>query len=265
MIPAALSVALLGLGTGLALIVAIGAQNVFVLRTGIAGRHVRSVVLVCALSDVLLIGAGIAGLGPFVTAAPQAVTVLRWAGAAFLLCYALAAVRRAVHPRALTVPSGTAGALHRPGSDSGAGAHHAEPDFGAVAAAGCAELGAGIGRPRAGLRTDVLPAAVRPAAAGPDRGARGAVVAVLALTWLNPHVYLDTVLLLGSLANAQGGSLRWAFGAGAALGSVLWFTALGFGARLLRGFFARTASWRVLDSVIAVTMLALAAKLVTGH
>lgn len=197
----------LGLGTGLALIVAIGAQNAFVLRQGIRGEHVGPVVAVCALSDAVLIAAGVLGTGALLTAAPAAVVVLRYIGAAFLVTYGVMAARRILHPKAL------------------------------VSAAS-----PGVGR--SGLAT--------------------ALATVLALTWLNPHVYLDTVLLLGSVANAQGPGLQWWFGAGAMLGSILWFCSLGFGAKLLRGFFARPASWRILDGAIAVTMVGLGVGLAVG-
>ncbi len=193
-----------GLGAGLSLIIAIGAQNAFVLRQGIRGEYVGLVVLVCTISDMALIAAGIFGIGALVRALPGVVVVIRLAGAAFLLAYGVLAAKRALRPGTLT--SGT--------------------------------------QPRASGRHAVLATA-------------------LALTWLNPHVYLDTVLLLGTLANQHGGQ-RWWFGAGAALGSVLWFTALGFGARLIRPVFAKPGAWRVLDGAIAAVMVFLAARMVFG-
>ena len=193
-----------GLGLGLALIVAIGAQNAFVLRQGLRGEHVAAVVAVCALSDLLLITAGVAGTGALLDRLPAAVTAIRWAGAAFLVGYGALAARRAVRP---------------------AGALQAE----------------------AAQRTPLLPT----------------VLTAAALTWLNPHVYLDTVVLLGSVAATQG-ELRWHFGAGAAVGSVLWFSALGAGARLLRPVFARPGAWRVLDAGIALVMVAIAVGLLRG-
>lgn len=199
----------LGLGTGLALIIAIGAQNAFVLRQGIRGEHIGAIVAVCAISDAVLIAAGVLGTGALLTAAPAAVVVLRYVGAAFLVTYGVMAARRILKPQALVSAD--------PGP-SGAG--------------------------RSGLAA--------------------ALATVLALTWLNPHVYLDTVLLLGSVANAQGPGLRWWFGTGAMLGSILWFCSLGFGAKLLRGFFARPASWRILDGGIAVTMVGLGVGLALG-
>ncbi|MDP9934941.1 L-lysine exporter family protein LysE/ArgO [Paenarthrobacter nicotinovorans] len=198
----------LGLATGLALIVAIGAQNAFVLRQGIRGEHIVPIVAVCALSDAVLIAAGVLGTGALITAAPAAVVVLRYVGAAFLVTYGLMAARRAMRPQSLMAGEGEGG-----------------------------RRGKG--------------------------GAAAAVTTVLALTWLNPHVYLD-IALLGSLASAQGSPLQWWFGAGAMVGSILWFCSLGFGARFLRGFFARPLSWRFLEGGIAVTMVALGLGLVLG-
>ncbi|WP_432542725.1 LysE/ArgO family amino acid transporter [Kineococcus sp. SYSU DK002] len=190
-----------GLAFGLSLIVAIGAQNTFVIKQGVRGEHVGAVVAVCVVSDVVLIAAGVAGAGALVQAAPGVLTWMRVAGAVFLLAYGAFALRRAWRP----------GALHADTSGSPVGA--------------------------------------------------GRVVATAAaLTWLNPHVYLDTVVLLGSVAAAHGGG-RWWFGAGAALGSLAWFPALGLGARLLRPVFARPAAWRVLDLVVALVMVALAVQL----
>ena len=234
---------ILGLGTGLALIVAIGAQNAFVLRQGLLGRHVGPVVAVCALSDAALIAAGICGMGGLVTAAPVAVVVLRYVGAAFLLCYGVMAARRALRPQALLPAEANdeklpAEALAAQAPNAGNGpARMGSPGPGSTALA---------------TKTRVS-------------GLAPALATILALTWLNPHVYLDTVVLLGSVANAQGGSLQWWFGAGEVLGSILWFCALGFGARLLRGFFARPASWRILDGGIAATMIALAVGLALGN
>ena len=193
---------LTGLGAGAALIVAIGAQNAFVLRQGIRREHVAPIVLVCAVSDIVLIIAGVAGIGAIIEAAPIALEIVRWAGAAFLLGYAVVAARRALRPQPL-----------KPGD-------------------------------------------------APSMSVRAAVLTAIALTWLNPHVYLDTVVLLGSIANATGETARWFVALGASVASVLWFSALGFGARLLAPLFARPASWRVLDAGIAVVMLVLAVTLI---
>jgi len=193
--------ALSGLAFGLSLIVAIGAQNAFVLRQGLRGEHVALVVAVCAVSDAILIAAGVAGAGALLREAPAVVDAVRIGGAAFLLGYAGLAARRAWRP----------GTLHAAGAQTS--------------------------------------------------GVRGTLAAVLALTWLNPHVYLDTVVLLGSVAGSHV-PRQWWFAGGAALASAVWFTGLGLGARLLRPVFARPAAWRVLDGGVAVLMLGLALSLV---
>ncbi len=195
--------ALSGLGFGLSLIVVIGAQNTFVLRQGIRREHVLAVVAVCAVSDVVLIAAGVAGLGAIIRSAPMVLVLARYAGAAFLIGYGIMAARRAMSPGALT------------GESSGA----------SVA------LGATL-------------------------------LTCLGMTWLNPNVYLDTVVLLGSFASTYAGAYRWFLAAGAMLGSILWFTGLGFGARLLGPLFARRTAWRALDSVIALIMFTLGTVLV---
>ncbi|MEU4068121.1 LysE/ArgO family amino acid transporter [Streptomyces wedmorensis] len=202
-----LAAVLAGFGTGLSLIVAIGAQNAFVLRQGARGHAVLAVVAICAVSDAVLIALGVAGVGAVVTAWPAALTAVGLAGGAFLLAYGLLAARRVLRPD-----------------------------------------------PSAALTT----------ADGPDAASsRRVVLTCLAMTWLNPHVYLDTVLLLGSLASDRG-DLRWAFGIGAALASLTWFFALGFGARLLSGILSRPKAWRVLDGLVAATMLAMGGMLLAG-
>ncbi|MFC9913500.1 LysE/ArgO family amino acid transporter [Streptomyces sp. NPDC059862] len=203
--PHTLTAAAAGFGTGLSLIVAIGAQNAFVLRQGVRREAVLAVVAICALSDALLIALGVGGVGAVVVAWPGALTVVGWIGGAFLLGYGALAARRALKP--------------------GAEALRAEGEA-------------------AGSR-------------------RRAVLTCLAMTWLNPHVYLDTVFLLGSVAADQG-PLRWTFGVGAAVASLCWFTALGFGARLLGRWLARPAAWRVLDGLLAATMLVLGVTLIAG-
>jgi len=192
---------LAGLGLGLSLIVAIGAQNAFVLRQGLRREHVLPVVVVCAVSDAVLILAGVAGAGWVFEQAPWIAEVMRWAGAAFLIAYGVIAARRAIRPKALV--------------------------------------------------------AARDA---PPTSLRATVLTVLALTWLNPHVYLDTLVLLGSIAGGHGDG-RWWFAVGAMVASILWFTALGFGARLLAPLFARPLAWRILDAVIAVIMVTIALQL----
>ena len=191
-----------GMALGLGLIVAIGAQNAFVLRQGLRLEHVAAVVAVCTLSDVALIAGGVLGAGAALSRVPWLIPVICFAGAAFLLCYGLLAARRALRPGALL------------------------PDA-------------------RGVRT----------------GLAVTVGTCLALTWLNPHVYLDTVVLLGSMSSTYG-EHRWAFAAGAGVGSTVWFTGLGYGARLLRPVFARPTAWRVLDGGIALVMGGLAVSLV---
>jgi L-lysine exporter family protein LysE/ArgO len=188
---------------GLSLIVAIGAQNAFVLRQGLRGEHVFAVCLTCALSDAVLIAVGVAGLAGVAREAPAVMPLMRYAGAAFLFAYGL----RAFHA------AWKGGAALAPGSE-GAGS---------------------LGR---------------------------ALAVCLALTWLNPHVYLDTVLLVGSIA-AQYPD-RTAFAAGAMAASFVFFFGLGYGACWLRPVFARPASWRVLEGVIGLVMWTIALRLVAG-
>lgn len=213
-----------GLGLGLSLIVAIGAQNVFVLRQGIRREHVLPVVIVCALSDALLIVAGVAGLGYVISAAPWLVVVARWAGAVFLLTYGILAARRA----------------WRGGE---------QLQLGDASAEGADDTASGTGSAAAGTLTR------------PRTRLAPVMLTVLALTWLNPHVYLDTVLMLGSIAATHGDD-RWLFAAGAIAASALWFTALGFGARYLGRWLRTERSWRILDGLIAVVMITLAVSLV---
>lgn len=208
-----------GLGLGLSLIVAIGAQNVFVLRQGIRREHVLVVVVICALSDAALIIAGVAGLGFVIAAAPWLVVVARWAGALFLLTYGLLAARRAWRGEGQVLDA-------------------SEP------------VGETVSAPSAAGALTSTRTALTPV-----------ILTVLALTWLNPHVYLDTVLMLGSIA-ATHGDQRWLFAVGAVTASILWFTALGFGARYLGRWLRTPRSWRILDALIAAVMIALAISLV---
>ena len=190
-----------GLASGLALIVAIGAQNTFVLRQGIRRQHVLPVALLCIAADALLISLGIAGLGALLRSHPAWIDIARQAGALFLLAYAGHAFRRAL--------------IGQQSLDE-----------------------AGEGAPL-----------------------RVALLSCLGFTFLNPHTYLDTVVLLGALGNQQGEEGRWLFGAGAITASLLWFFALAYGARLLSPLFRRPVAWRVLDSLIALTLLTLALNL----
>lgn len=193
-----------GFALGLSLIVAIGAQNAFVLKQGLKGEHIFWVVLVCALSDALLIGVGVSGFHVLVARAPWLTTLSRYAGAAFLLWYGARSFRAALRSAAALAPAG----------------------------GGASPLGKTL-------------------------------ATLLAFTFLNPHVYLDTVVLLGSVSTQFPGRTA-AFGAGAASASFVFFFALGYGARLLRPAFARPFTWKVLDVLIGLTMAALALKLLLG-
>jgi L-lysine exporter family protein LysE/ArgO len=198
-----MQVLLAGFGLGLSLIMAIGAQNAFVLRQGLRRSHVFAVCLTCALSDALLIAAGVAGFGRLAQAAPWIEPVMRWGGALFLIAYGARALRSAWRGGAvLTVEGGAVEAL-------------------------------------------------------------GPVLATcLALTWLNPHVYLDTVVLLGSVAAQYDDRLAFAIGAMAA--SFVFFFALGYGARRLAPLFARPQAWRLLDLGVGLLMWMIAAALIRG-
>lgn len=193
-----------GFATGLALIVAIGSQNAFVLRQGIVGEHVLPLVLFCAVSDALLILAGIGGAGVLIRDNALLMLLTRYGGALFLGSYGVLAVRRAWQGSPMQLARNSGGSL----------------------------------------------------------GA--ALAACFAFTFLNPHVYLDTVVLLGAVANQRPDPGRWWFGAGACSASLAWFSALGFGARLLAPWFETATAWRVLDCLIALTMLALAGTLLAG-
>jgi L-lysine exporter family protein LysE/ArgO len=191
---------LVGFIASFTLIAAIGAQNAFVLRQGIRREHVLPVVALCTVSDVVLISAGIAGVGALISAHPSALNIAKFGGALFLVGYGLVAARRAWRPSSLT-----------------------------------------------------------PSEAAPTRLIE-ALLTCAALTFLNPHVYLDTVVLLGALANEHRDE-RWLFGVGAVAASAVWFVGLGLGARQLAGLFARPLTWRILDGLIAVMMIGLGTSL----
>lgn len=199
---------LAGLGLGLSLIVAIGAQNVFVLRQGIRREHVLLVVAICAASDALLIVAGVSGVGLAAATFPWLLTGARWAGATFLVTYGFLAARRAM--------------------------------------------------------TEVHGLDAAPSGANsPGKSAARVALTCVALTWLNPHVYLDTVFLVGSVAAAHGDA-KWLFAAGAVVGSLVWFASLGYGARYLSRWLSGPRAWRLVDAAIAVVMFVIAVSLVRG-
>jgi L-lysine exporter family protein LysE/ArgO len=190
-----------GFFLGLSLIMAIGAQNAFILRQGLRGEFVLPLVLTCAVSDAILIAGGVAGFGALVLAAPWVVTAAKWGGAGFLLVYGALSLRSALRGGAsLKAEGGTVGSLW-------------------IAVGTC-----------------------------------------LLLTWANPHVYLDTVVLLGGLSAQYDDA--WSFGLGAAISSFVFFLSLGYGARLLRPFFASSRAWQVLDVVVGLTMWAIALSLI---
>lgn len=193
---------LAGLAAGAGLIIAIGAQNAFVLRQGLQRHYIGSVVAVCIVADISLILLGVAGMGLAVQQHPGLLQWLRYIGAAFLATYGAMALRRAWQGESGLQPAGD-GALSR----------------------------------------------------------SRVVAACLAFTLLNPHVYLDTVVLLGSLSTHYPGQERWVFAAGASSASVLWFLSLGYGARVLLPVFRSPAAWRAFDVAVALFMLALAVLL----
>lgn len=184
-----------------ALIMAIGAQNLFVLRQGLKREHVGAVVLFCGCADAVLIAAGVAGVGAFLSAVPQLTLGLTLGGAAFLAWYGIKALRRMASSESMAVASGNSLSLG------------------------------------------------------------GAIAATAGFTFLNPHVYLDTVLLMGAAGSTQPAALRPLFITGAACASFTWFAALGYGARVLVPLFARPVAWRILDAIVGVTMLSLAGSL----
>lgn len=189
-----------GLLAGLSLIIAIGAQNAFVIRQGLTKKFVLLTVLICAFSDALLIALGASGLGALIKSNKNVLEFVRWFGVVYLLWFAFKSAKSA-------------------------------------------------------LKKEVLNSAGEASA---DR--KSVILTVLALTFLNPHVYLDTVILLGSISN-QFGSDKWFFVIGAMLASFIWFTAIGFGAKSASKFMSRPIFWKILDSIIAGIMLSIAALL----
>lgn len=197
-----LTAAAKGFSLGLSLIVAIGAQNAFILRQGLLRSHVFTLCLICALSDATLIAFGVAGFGTLVKQVPWLITTVTIGGAIFLICYGFIAFLRASNPEKMIVSTHSGGTL------------------------------------------------------------KGAILTCLALTFLNPHVYLDTVILLGGLSAQYEGINRVAYGSGAILGSFAWFFVLGYGARLLVPIFEKPAAWRILDILIGIIMWLIAVSLI---
>jgi L-lysine exporter family protein LysE/ArgO len=189
-----------GLLTGLSLIVAIGAQNAFILRQGLLRKHVLVIVLICAISDATLIALGVYGLGSLITALPWLLEVIRWVGVAFLVWYGSTSLKRFIKSESLEAAQTSPATLKK------------------------------------------------------------TVLTTLALTFLNPHVYLDTVIFIGGIAN-QFGENKWFFALGAMLGSFIWFFSLGFGAKKASKLVSKPAFWKILDIFIAAVMYSLAITL----
>jgi L-lysine exporter family protein LysE/ArgO len=192
--------ALPGFFTGLSLIIAIGAQNAFVIRQGLTRKHVLLVVAICAVSDAALIVLGVAGLGALISGLPWLLEIIRWFGVLYLTWFGVKSLRSAFKIQALDAS----------GVQSGS--------------------------------------------------AKTVVLSVLGFTFLNPHVYLDTVILLGSIGN-QFGSDKWWFTLGAVVASIVWFSSIGFGAKAASRFMAKPVFWKVLDILIAVVMFSIAVML----
>jgi L-lysine exporter family protein LysE/ArgO len=190
-----------GFLTGLSLIVAIGAQNAFVLRLGLMRSHVGVAVAICAISDALLIVVGTAGMGAIVQSHKSLLKAVSWIGAAYLLYFAFSAAKRIFKTESLHASEQTA------------------------------------------------------------MSKKSVILSVIGFTWLNPHVYLDTVLLVGSIGS-QFGNQRWFFALGAALASLLWFTGLGYGSKAAARVMARPITWRILDIFITIVMTSIAVSLI---
>lgn len=200
-----IAAALFGFFTGASLILAIGAQNAFVLRHGLMGTHVFALCLFCSVSDMILMFAGIAGFGVVVGAVPWLPMVMTLGGAAFLFIYGALRLRAAWKGDYAMVLDGHGTTL------------------------------------------------------------KAALLTVAAFTWLNPHVYLDTLGLVGAIgARYDGWPDRWAFATGATLSSFVFFFAMGYGARLLAPVMQSARAWSRLDVLVGITMWALAGKLVWG-
>ncbi|BBB61705.1 amino acid transporter LysE [Undibacterium sp. KW1] len=194
-----------GMGMSAGLIMAIGSQNAHVLRMGLRKQHVALTVMICIACEMLLILAGVAGIGGMISSQPVLLTIARWGGAAFLVWYGVRSLRAAASQQSLVAEAG--------------------------------ELSLTAGK---------------------------AALAVLGATLLNPHTYLDTVVLLGAIGGQQPGDGKYWFAVGAVLNATIWFAALGFGARLLAPWFAKPMAWRVLDSLVGIVMLMLALNLMLG-
>jgi len=189
-----------GLLAGLSLIIAIGAQNAFVIRQGLTKKYVLLTVAICAAADAFLIALGASGLGALIKSNSSLLEIIRWFGVCYLIWFGIKSARSAFTTQVLNAVGGASGSR------------------------------------------------------------KNVITTTLALTFLNPHVYLDTVILLGSISN-QFGRDKWFFAAGAALGSILWFTSIGYGAKSASRFMSKPIFWKVLDAIITAIMFAIAAFL----
>lgn len=189
-----------GFFTGLSLIIAIGAQNAFVIRQGLTRKHVFLVVAICAVADALLIVLGVAGLGALIAGLPWLLEIIRWFGVLYLTWFGIKSLRSAFKVQSLD------------------------------------------------------------ASGAQSASAKTVVLSVLGFTFLNPHVYLDTVILLGSIGN-QFGHDKWWFALGAVVASIVWFSSIGFGAKAASRFMSKPVFWKVLDLLIAAVMFSIAVLL----
>lgn len=239
-----MTVLLTGLLTCLALIIAIGPQSVWLLRQGLSRDRVLLAIGCCLAGDLLLIGLGVAGVGVVLEHAPWLLEVIRWLGVAYLLWFALGAFRRAWAAGRRRVPSeASARTVHVEMSSQDAGA----PE------------GTTAGSSSNGPRTGTLPSVqVTKVSSVTAVAATGMTVSVL-----NPHAWVDTMVVLGTMANTFGDE-RWLFGAGAMLASALWFAVLGLGAASLSRFLDSPRAWRIIDLGVGLTMVVVAGILAVG-
>ena len=237
---AALPILLTGFTSQASLIVAVGAQNAFVIRQGIARSHVPAIVGICIAADAILVTLGTRGMGVVVESHPSALSALTWIGAAVLMLYAILAFKR-VFVRVRALRRAAIAERRHGGSDisatDAAGADTAAADTAATSAAA-------TNMEQSPLRTDIL--------------------ACLGVTFLNPNVYLDAIVLMGGLAATYGATLKWSFAAGAILCSILWFTLLGALSATMSRLFHSTQAWIALDSVIGIAMVLISVHLALG-
>ena len=227
-----MSIVLAGLLLGLSLIVAIGPQNILLIKQGVRREGITAVIIVCIVSDVILFTGGTLGVGALVEHAPLLLTVLKWAGVAYLGWFALIAFRDALAPGKVSVVDSSEPHVVEPGGSGGGTAvatrTRVEPD---------------TRRTQRRQRSWVKP-----------------MWLAIALTWLNPGAYLDSLVMIGGMANQYGETLRWLFAGGALLASLIWFPVVGYGARVLSRPLSSPRVWRVLNMVIGVVLVAIAAQ-----